>query len=91
MEVITMDANQFKARMGELAVMVRNDQAMDLFTESYEALLNEVKQEMDADRRTEQAAKMKMMLMVQSGYVLNEYIHRGRAATPPHMIRGCDA
>lgn len=82
-----MTTEHFKARMQELAVMVRNDQAMDLFNESYEALLIEVKQEMDAARRTEQVVKMKMMLMVQCGYVLNEYIKIQKATTPPHMIR----
>jgi hypothetical protein len=60
---------------------------MDLFTESYEALLNEVKQEMDADRRTEQAVKMKMMLMHQAAYLMNEYICYQKMVTPPHMIR----
>ena len=73
--------------MYELAVMVRNDQAMDLFTDSYAELLTEVKQEMDANRRTEQLLKMKMMLMVQSAYVLNEYIREKKAATPLHMVR----
>ena len=82
-----MEAEQFKARMGELAAMVRCDHAMDLFTDSYEALLNEVKVDMDAARRTEQVVKMKMMLMVQSAYLLNEYNRYQKAATPPHMIR----
>lgn len=79
-----MDANEFKSRMGELAAMVRCDQVMDLFTQSYEDLLNDVKQEMDADRRTEQVIKMRMMLTIQGGWLLNEY---QKAVTPPHMIR----
>lgn len=82
-----MDTNQFKNRMGDLAAMVRNDQAMDLFNESYEALLTEVKQGEDADRRTEQAVKMKMMLMHQAGYLMSEHIRYQKMATPPNLLR----
>jgi hypothetical protein len=64
---------QFRDRMQELAMMVRNDQTTDLFVESYEDLLDEVAQEKDKDLRIEQVIKMKMMLGVQSAYMLNQY------------------
>ena len=71
--------------------MVRCDHAMDLFTDSYAALLAEVKQDMDADRRTEQVVKMKMMLMVQSGFVLNEHIKYQKMIQGPYSTRGGNA
>jgi hypothetical protein len=84
---MTMTAQDFDGRLRELSAMVGSDQVMDLFTQSYEDLLNDVKQEMDADRRTEQAVKLRMMLMHQAAYLMNEYIRYQKMATPPHMIR----
>lgn len=86
-----MTAQDFDGRLRELSAMVGSDQSMELFNQSYEELLNEVKQEMDADRRQEQAVKMRMMLMHQAGYLMNEHIRYQKMVTPPHMIRGGNA
>ena len=80
-----MDANQFKNRMGELAAMTAKDASMDLFTQEYERLLNEVKAL--PGPRYEMLSKMKMMLMHQAGYLMSEHIRYQKMVTPPHMVR----
>ena len=80
-----MDANQFKDRMQELAAMTAKDASMDLFTQEYERLLNEVKAL--PGPRYEMLSKMKMMLMVQSAYLLNAHIKYQKMVQGPYSTR----
>jgi uncharacterized membrane protein len=73
-----MKADGFREGMKQLAVMVGNDQAMELFNSSYEELLNEVKKETDLKVRTEQLSKMKLMTMHQAAYLMNLWLRAKR-------------
>jgi len=67
-----MDADQFERRLRELQVMVGSDPAMDLFTQEYESLLNEVN--VLPGPRFEKLVRMKKLLMHQAAYLMNEWL-----------------
>jgi hypothetical protein len=75
-----MQEEQFKKRMAILAAMVGNDQTADLFNQSYEELLNEVK--VQSEPRFHMLLKMKKMSMIQGAYLLNSL--QGKAPNDPH-------
>ena len=82
-----MDAQVFKNRMGELAAMVRNDQSMELFADSYELLLNEISVDDDRQRRQEHAARMKRLLLQQAAYLMNAHIKYQKMVQGPYSTR----
>jgi len=71
-----MKTDEFESRLKELSAMVGSDQAMELFNQSYENLLNEVKAQ--PEPRYEMFARMRKLLMHQAAYLMKGWIRENR-------------
>jgi hypothetical protein len=61
-----MTANDFDNRLRELSAMTASDQVVDLWSQDYAELLEQVRADGDNDRRTAHAGRMKKLLMIQA-------------------------
>ena len=67
-----MEADQFEGRLRELEAMIGQDVTMELFTQEYESLLNDVKSIQGP--RFEKLQRMAKILARQTEYMMNLYL-----------------
>ena len=67
-----MEADQFESRLRELEAMIGQDVTMELFTQEYESLLNDIKSIQGP--RFEKLQQMAKVLARQTEYMMNLYL-----------------
>ena len=75
----------FDNRLRELSAMVGSDQSAELFNGEYETLLNDIRRDDDLERRTGHAARMKKLLLIQAGFLMNAWMREHTLRTGPMM------
>ena len=71
-----MKTDEFETRLQELSAMVGSDQSIELFSQEYESLLNEIK--VQSDPRYTFVLRMRKLLDRQTQYLLNAWLRANR-------------
>jgi hypothetical protein len=73
-----MNDREFEERLLTLAFLIGEYSAADLFAEEYQALLTDVKASAIEPRRYEKIYRMKILLLRQTAYLINEWLKAKR-------------
>jgi hypothetical protein len=79
-----MTKDQFDSRLRELAILVGKYETMDQFTESYEKLFNEIKED---SPRYERALRLRTLADHQLQFLMNQWVTEDRKQWAPGWVR----